>query len=191
MRLITNSIDDGSEFYLPHHAVIKDTLTTKLRVVFDGSATLHNGVSLNNILSVGPTVQDDLFSILLRFRTNKYALSADISKMYQQIINPEQYKVQRILWREHKNNPLQIIELITVTYGISCAPYIATRCLNHLANIEQINFKFGSKILKTTSMFENYKKKGSHWTKRKNKIYIAVFICLSTKTVYIEQIFEM
>ena len=53
-------------FYLPHHAVIKeDSLTTKIRVVFDGSAKSASGTSLNDTLMVGPTLQDDLFTQLI------------------------------------------------------------------------------------------------------------------------------
>jgi len=44
-------------YFLPHHAVFKETSTkTKTRVVFDGSAKTSNGLSLNHILQVGPTV---------------------------------------------------------------------------------------------------------------------------------------
>jgi hypothetical protein len=44
-------------YYLPHHSVFKETSsTTKTRVVFDGSTKTSNGVSLNDILQVGPTV---------------------------------------------------------------------------------------------------------------------------------------
>ena len=54
--------------YLPHHAVFKDgSTTTKLRVVFDGSAKTSSGLSLNDVQRVGPVVQNDLFSIILRF----------------------------------------------------------------------------------------------------------------------------
>ena len=69
-------------FFLPHHAVTKESsATTKLRVVFDASAKTSNGLSLNDILTVGPTIQDDIVSHLLRFRTHKYVISADIEKM--------------------------------------------------------------------------------------------------------------
>lgn len=58
--------------YLPHHAVIKSrSTTTKVRVVFDASCKTSSGKSLNDILCVGPTIQDSLFSILLRFRQHK------------------------------------------------------------------------------------------------------------------------
>ena len=60
------AINSGASniYYLPHHAVFKhSSLTTKLRVVFDGSSKTTNGLSLNDILLVGPNVQQDLFSI--------------------------------------------------------------------------------------------------------------------------------
>ncbi|KAH9640193.1 hypothetical protein HF086_008429 [Spodoptera exigua] len=72
-------------YYLCHHAVLKqESESTKLRVVFDGSAPTTSGCSLNDILMVGPTVQDTLFSILLRSRQYKYLLTGDIEKMYRQ-----------------------------------------------------------------------------------------------------------
>ena len=44
-------------FYLPHHAVFKESsLTTKVRVVFDGSAKSSTGIPLNDTLMVGPTI---------------------------------------------------------------------------------------------------------------------------------------
>ena len=45
-------------FYLPMHAVYKSSsTTTKIRAVFDASAKSSSGVSLNDTLLVGPTVQ--------------------------------------------------------------------------------------------------------------------------------------
>jgi GrpB-like predicted nucleotidyltransferase (UPF0157 family) len=47
-------------FYLPHHAVFKaSSSTTRTRVVFDGSARSSNGLSLNETLMMGPTIQQD------------------------------------------------------------------------------------------------------------------------------------
>ena len=43
-------------FYMPMHGVTKEaSSSTKLRVVFDGSAHTSSHASLNDILEVGPT----------------------------------------------------------------------------------------------------------------------------------------
>jgi len=81
--------------FLPHHAVFKESsTTTKTRVVFDASAKSTTGVSLNDMLMVGPTIQQDLLSIILRFRMHRYVMTADISKMYRHIrVHPEDYNL--------------------------------------------------------------------------------------------------
>lgn len=83
---VISEIDDRETNFMPHHCVLKPTSsTTRLRVVFDASAQPSTGVSLNDMLMIGPVIQDDLFSIILRFRTLKYVFTADISKMYRQV----------------------------------------------------------------------------------------------------------
>ncbi|XP_067209407.1 uncharacterized protein [Linepithema humile] len=100
MKLINEQADDdAASFYLPHHCVFKSSATgSKIRVVFDASTKCASGKSLNDTLMVGPVVQQELFSILLRFRTFRFALAADIIKMYRQVlIHPSQTCYQRIL----------------------------------------------------------------------------------------------
>lgn len=127
--------EDRSGFFLPHHCVQKeDSITTKLRVVFDGSSKTSSGLSLNDLMMIGPNIQDNLFPILLRFRKHNYVLSADIAKMYRQVLVQESDRnYQKILWRFSPNNPLQIFLLNTVTYGTSSAAYLAIRCLHEIA----------------------------------------------------------
>lgn len=51
----------GTYYYIPYHAVFKESnTTTKLRVVFDASMKSTSNVSLNDILMVGPVIQPDL-----------------------------------------------------------------------------------------------------------------------------------
>jgi hypothetical protein len=85
---IPNYLGDGC--YVSHHAVIKADSVPKVRVVFDASARSSSGKSLNDLLIIGPTIQDDLFALTIRFRTYKYVFAADIAKMYRRInIHPE------------------------------------------------------------------------------------------------------
>jgi hypothetical protein len=130
------------EYYLPHHAVIKDSSsTTKLRVVFDATAKPLNGKSLNDCQMIGPIIQSSLFSILLRFRQHSYVVCADVEKMYRQIlIVPSQRRLQKIFWRFSENEPIQSYELNTVTYGMRSASFLAIRCLFEIANsLDQSN----------------------------------------------------
>ncbi|XP_013148452.1 PREDICTED: uncharacterized protein LOC106111033, partial [Papilio polytes] len=96
--------------YLVHHGVTRESSsTTKLRVVFNASnPTSKGGKTFNSIQMVGPVVQDDLLSILLRFRQYKYVVSADIEKMYRAIlINPSQRSLQKILFRYHPGDEIR------------------------------------------------------------------------------------
>jgi len=129
-------------YYLPHHAVLKESSTsTKLRVVFDASAKTDTNISLNDVLLKGPCIQEELVSIMARFRTHRYAISADIKKMYRQIwVTESQHDYQRILWRENPDQPLNTYCLKTVTYGVITASYLATACLNKLSNDEAYRY---------------------------------------------------
>lgn len=136
MRRVQDDDEHHSRaYYLPHHPVVKEaSTTTKVRVVFDASAKTSSGFSLNEALSVGPVVQDDLLSIILRFRTYPVALVGDIAKMYRQILlHPDDTPYQRILWRFDPDDPIETYELSTVTYGLSPSSFLATRALQQVA----------------------------------------------------------
>jgi len=84
MRRMELSIaEETMLFYLLHHCVFKMVgQVSKIRIVFDASCHSSSGVSLNDALLMGPTVQQDLISILMRFRFFTYVITADIIKMY-------------------------------------------------------------------------------------------------------------
>ncbi|XP_012147486.1 uncharacterized protein LOC105663405 [Megachile rotundata] len=136
--------------YLPHHGVTRvDSLTTKLRVVFNASAPTQNGKSLNDYLFPGPKLQSELVSLILRWHQWKYVFSADIAQMYRQIlVHPEDQSYQLILWRVASSEPVQTYELRTVTYGTTSAPYQAQRVIYQLAEDEGPNFPLAVPILR-------------------------------------------
>lgn len=125
-------------YVLCHHAVFKDSESTALRVVFDGSAASSSGLSLNDILAIGPNVQDSLFSILVRARHYKYILTGDLEKMYRQVlVHEDDRNLQLILWREEESQPIKTLQLNTLTYGTASASYLSTRCLQQVGEEQE------------------------------------------------------
>ncbi|XP_018359711.1 PREDICTED: uncharacterized protein LOC108758964 [Trachymyrmex cornetzi] len=147
VSVIANDNDDG--YYMPHHAVIKESSnTTKVRVVFDASAKTNNGTSLNDVLMTGPIIQDKLFSHLIRFRAYKYVITADIEKMYLQVIlHEEDRRYQRVLWR--LENKIKTLQFNTLTFGVSSSSYLAIRTLHKLADDERHAYSRAAEIIKT------------------------------------------
>lgn len=135
MTHIEKPLQSENRCYLPHHAVYKkSSTTTAMRSVFNASSPTASGYSLNDILMKGPVLQDDLFSILVRFRCWTVVFTADIAKMYRQIrIRKEDRRLQCVLWRDSPSEPIRTYELNTVTYGTKPASYLATKCLRKLA----------------------------------------------------------
>ncbi|XP_065089129.1 uncharacterized protein LOC135710468 [Ochlerotatus camptorhynchus] len=158
MRLVEADDENTPAYYLPHHPVIKEaSTTTKVRVVFDGSAKTSSSFSLNEAFCVGPVVQDDLLDIILRFRTFFIALVADIAKMYRQIlVHLDDTPFQRILWRFSKLSPVQIYELLTVTYGLGPSSYLAARTLQQLAEDEGAAYPNGGPALKKNFYVDDF-----------------------------------
>lgn len=136
--------------YLSHHGVLREaSFSTKLRVVFNGSATLPSGASLNRYLHVGPNLLPALADVLLRWRRHCFVLATDVEKMFHQIeVYPKDRDLQRILWREDPAEEVKEWRLRTVTYGLACAPFLAIRTLRQLAADEEESLPLGAAVLR-------------------------------------------
>ncbi|XP_043263933.1 uncharacterized protein LOC122404103 [Colletes gigas] len=140
---------DETRLYIPHRAVVRtESATTKLRVVFNATSRTAGGRSLNDILHVGPKLQNDITSVLTRWRLYEYVLVADIEKMFRQIlVAPQDRRYQCILWRTPETEQLNAFELNTVTYGTACAPYLSMRTLLELKNQDGHRYPLAAPIL--------------------------------------------
>ncbi|KAJ0169346.1 hypothetical protein K1T71_015230 [Dendrolimus kikuchii] len=135
--------------YLPHHAVVReDKETSKVRVVFNASSKGSNNISLNDELMVGPQMQEDMRSIIMRWRMQRYCFTADVQMMYRQIlITREDTDYQRLLWFDHKGG-VQDFRLLRVTFGTACAPYLAVKTLHQIAEDEGKPYPLAAKTIK-------------------------------------------
>ncbi|XP_053678670.1 uncharacterized protein LOC128729047 [Anopheles nili] len=158
MSPISTECDDTAAYYLPHHTVFKpSSSTTKVRVVFDGSAKTSTGFSLNETLRVGPIVQDELIKIILRFRTYKIAVVADIAKMYRQIVlHPDDRRLVRIFFRFSPQSSIRLYELNTVTYGLAPSSFSATRTLLQLADDEGVDYPLATPALNNNFYVDDF-----------------------------------
>ena len=129
------TLPSASCYYMPMHGVYKDSsTTTKLRVVFDASATTTTNISLNDLLAVGPTLHPTLDKILLKFRSYRVSLSGDISKMYREVLlSPEDRQLHRFLWRPQQDQPFVDFCMNRVTFGVAASPYLAVKTLQQAA----------------------------------------------------------
>ncbi|GFT74766.1 integrase catalytic domain-containing protein [Trichonephila clavipes] len=165
MEEIKNEELDKINYYIPHHSVYKpEKASTPLRDVFDASAKTTSGFSLNSILLNGRIIQQDFFSIISRFRKHEYMFSADIKKMYRQIlVDPNQSDLHRIKWisyprikwKTSADAPVKTYKLATVTYGTVSAPFLAIRTLKALADEEKVEFPDAADVICNDSYIDD------------------------------------
>ena len=123
--------------YLPHHGVIrKDRVTTKLRVVYDGSATTDTREhSLNDCLFAGPNYIPQIFDILVKFRKNRIGLVADIEKAFLMIgICKKDRDMLRFLWLKNlESQHPEVVKLrfCRLVFGLRPSPAILGAVIDH------------------------------------------------------------
>lgn len=143
MRLANRQYDPKFSYWLPHHAVMK-----KFRIVYNASAKTKTGESLNSIQLVGSKLQYDLQLQVMRFRRNKIGVATDISKMFNRIgLNPKQWDLHRVFWRESPNEPIKEYVLTVVTFGLASSAYNSVRALNQCAMDQAMKYPEAAKTI--------------------------------------------
>ena len=80
-----------------------------IRIVFNASSKPTDGISLNDCLLTCPSLTAKLHDIVLTFRQGKFAITADISKAFHQIIvNGQDRDYLKFLWFELETEEQQI-----------------------------------------------------------------------------------
>lgn len=135
--------EDRSHF-LPHYGVIKqDRQTTKLQVVFDGSAKSSNvDLSLNDCLQKGPNLVPHLFDTVIKFRGYPIRIIADIEKAFHQIqIAPDDRRMLKFLWLDDikKGKPeIKQYQFRRLPFGLTPSPAILASTIHyHLSKYEE------------------------------------------------------
>lgn len=123
-----NSERSGKIWYNPHFLV---NTSGKGRIVFHCSMR-HMNTCVNDILLKGNITKKDIFAILTHFRRFKYALSADIQKMfYQVLVPPDEQDFLRFLWWKDgiPNGEVVLCRMTRHSFGLTSSLSAAEFCI--------------------------------------------------------------
>ncbi|GFW81626.1 integrase catalytic domain-containing protein [Trichonephila clavipes] len=132
-RTSCDSLLDSQGFYLPHHAVIRsDKTTSRIRIVFDGSAHEDGQSSLNQSLYTGPNLHPNILELLLCFRKSPVAFTADVKSAFLQIeLDIRDRDFTRFFWTDNLNNEPYVLNFTRVLFGLRPSPYHLAATLKH------------------------------------------------------------
>lgn len=112
----------GDGYFIPWRTVYNEgSISTPCRMVFDASSKTPGGDSLNGVLAKGQNRLSKLQHLLIRFRREREAVTADISMAYNGTkLRPEHYKFQKYLWKQEMqpSNPTTVHYITTLIYGV-------------------------------------------------------------------------
>ncbi|XP_073965583.1 uncharacterized protein [Choristoneura fumiferana] len=143
MNIIEKVINPGNAYhqttppvhYLAHHMVKQEG--KRGRIVYDASAKLKDQKGLNECMYRGPSMLQELTSLILKFRTNKIGIVADVEKAFLQIgLQEHDRDVTRFLWIKDPDKPLSEDNLIhlrfcRVPFGIISSPFLLTASIRY------------------------------------------------------------
>ena len=147
----------GPVHYISHHEIVgPEKKSTPIRIVFNSSAS-YKGHRLNDYWMKGPDLLNNLFGVLLRFRENEVAISADVSKMYHRVLIPEQDQhVHRYLWRNMETDRAPDVYVKTVlTFGDKPAPAMAQIALQKTATEGEKCYPEAAEVLKKNTYMDD------------------------------------
>ncbi|KAK3748960.1 hypothetical protein QZH41_006846 [Actinostola sp. cb2023] len=131
----------GREFHLPHRAVLHENAeTTNLRVVYDASARARDDApSLNECLHAGPTLQNQLWSVLTCNRFHPVAVSGDLRRAFQQVrIRESDRDALRFHWIIDKTSrEIETLRFTRVLFGLAPSPFLLNGVIQqHLESLQ-------------------------------------------------------
>ncbi|XP_075438936.1 uncharacterized protein LOC142481354 [Ascaphus truei] len=136
-------LKEGEEcWYLPSFGVYHPQKPGQIRVVFDSSAQ-HQGVSLNDVLLTGPDLTNSLLGVLIRFRKEPIAVTADIQQMFHCfLVREDNRNYLRFLWYQDDDVEKEITEyrMKVHVFGNSPSPAVAAYGLRRTAQDGEAEF---------------------------------------------------
>ena len=130
------------QHYLPWRVVHKQSISTPCRTVMDASSKTplkqngQGGRCLNDLTMKGRVNTLDLLNMLLRFGIGQVAFTGDLKQFYTSIaLNPSQWNLQRVLWREGLSFKSKVEEIIILSliFGVRAVSALSEKAIIMLA----------------------------------------------------------
>ncbi|UYV61049.1 hypothetical protein LAZ67_1003226 [Cordylochernes scorpioides] len=115
-----------------------ESKTTPIRPVFDASCLGHNGLSLNQCLEKGPNLLERIPEMMIRFRENKFGVTADIRKAFQMVAIEESGRnyLRFLWWEKESDRELIAYRHKRLVFGLNCSPFVLNAVIEyHLQSI--------------------------------------------------------
>ncbi|KAK3714890.1 hypothetical protein QZH41_001884 [Actinostola sp. cb2023] len=125
---------NNKTWYLPHHPVSNPNKPGKTRVVFDAAAKF-GGTSLNDQLLQGPSLINDLSGVLIRFRQDPVAFTADIEAMFYQtrVTETDTDALRFLWWPNNLDESPEDYKMMVHIFGAKSSPCCANKALRTTA----------------------------------------------------------
>ena len=125
----------GPVNYVTHHSVLKDSMTTPVRLV-SNSSVKNNGTSLNDCLVKGPDTLNPMLDNLIRFRGYEVGICFDITKAYNALkTSTFERNLRRVLWRKSPDDDWGEYAFDVVQFGDRPAACLMQLGVEMAANI--------------------------------------------------------
>ncbi|UYV67983.1 hypothetical protein LAZ67_5002699 [Cordylochernes scorpioides] len=142
--------------YLPHRPVLKDSHTTPIRPVFDGSCKKKGLPSLNQCLGKGDNLIELIPDLLLRFRLGKYGIIADMRKAFLQIqVREEDREFLRFLWWKKDQKTLKFYRHCRVVFGLTSSPFLLAATIKYHLSLPQFQDNRCAELLARSFYVDN------------------------------------
>ncbi|GFW82581.1 integrase catalytic domain-containing protein [Trichonephila clavipes] len=115
----------------------QESLTTKKRIVFDASSHEDGQPSLNDCIWSGGNLNPTIFHLIISFRLNTIAITADIERAFLQIsLRDEDRDAVRFLFPDIRSNQtdtykFQVYRFKRVMFGVNVSPFLLSATIKH------------------------------------------------------------
>lgn len=161
--------NDSSEdiYYLPHHAVKKQTGgVIKYRIVFDASSHENGSPSLNDALETGPNLLPEILATLLRFRQYPSALVCDGSQAFLQLsLHENDRNLTRFFWYStlpktcgdyEVTDDIVTYRFTRLPFGLASSPFLLSATLKELASLYKEECPTAAMIIDKSTFMDDF-----------------------------------